>query len=452
VRASESTQALAFVLLIIFLAYVILILVPFLRRKVDPEGDPSLFTWHVLVPCRDEAAVIDATLRRLRQDFPMAHVWVIDDDSDDDTADIVRRWVERDSFVHLVERKRPDARTGKGAALNVGYNTLSRWLPADADRDHTIVAVVDADGILAPNAFRQAAGPQAFGDPATGAAQAAVWMSNRNDPNPLPAGTSKLRQAWGRYLVRMQDIEFRTTIAAMQSLRRHTFSVGLGGNGQFSRLAALDRIKQVAGDPWHGSLLEDYELGIHIMLVGYRTSYMHDTHVEQEALPSTRRLLTQRVRWCQGGMQCTRYLPGIFQSQHFTNAGALEATYFLLVPFIQLLGLVLWPAAFIAMAAAGSIYAGGLAVFLASAWWLLPLIVLTGIVPFAIWVPIYRKQAQPDASIGQTLLWGMGYWLYMYQNYISVIRAFYRLITGKDGWSKTRRNAEEGTKLLARDT
>ena len=361
--------------------------------------------------------------------------------------------MQRDPLVHLVERKRPDARTGKGAALNVGYNTLSSWLPADADRDHTIVAVVDADGILAPNAFRQAAGPQAFGDPATGAAQAAVWMSQPQRQDPAArrhleggAGVGPLPRAHAGHRVPHHD---RRDAVPAPRTRSRSVSAATGSSVASRRSTASSRSP---GDPWHGSLLEDYELGIHVMLVGYRTSYMHDTHVEQEALPSTRRLLTQRTRWCQGGMQCTRYLPGIFQSQHFTNAGALEATYFLLVPFIQLLGLVLWPAAFIAMAAAGSINSGGFIEFMASAWWLLPLVVLTGIVPFAIWAPIYRKQAQPDASIGQTVLWGLGYWLYMYQNYICVIRAFIRLITGKDGWTKTRRNAEEGTKLLARDT
>lgn len=452
-RASESAQALAFVLLVIFLAYVLLILVPFLRRKSDPDGDPLLFTWHVFVPCRDEESVIGATLTRLRRDFPFAHVWVIDDDSDDGTASIVEAIAVHDAFVHLVRRVRPNARLGKGAALNAAYQTLSRWLPRDADRERVIVAVVDADGQLATNAFHQAAGPNAFGNPRTGAAQAAVWMSNREEREPIAGRQSRARQAWGRYLVRMQDIEFRTTIAAMQTLRRQTFSVGLGGNGQFSRLAALDRIRDVTGEPWHGSLLEDYELGIHVMLVGYRTAYMHDTHVEQEALPSLRRLLTQRVRWCQGGMQCAQYLPNIFRSRNFTNAGALEATYFLLIPFLQLAGIVLWPAAFIAMTAQGAINTGSLGAFFLESWWLLPLILLTGVLPFSLWVPIYRRQAAPHAGIGATIGWAFGYWAYMYLNYVAVIRALGRLITGRDGWAKTRRNAEtDNLGLVARES
>jgi len=451
--ASESAQALAFVLLVMFLAYVLLILVPFLRRQKDPEGDPGQFGWHVFVPCRDEETVIGATIERLRTSFPAVHVWVIDDASDDSTASIVESAAAADPFVHLVRRHRPNARQGKGAALNEAYRVLSRWLPRDADRSHTVVAVVDADGRLAPNAFRQAAGPRAFANPAIGAAQAAVWMSNRDDATPLDGEHSRLRQAWGRYLVRMQDIEFRTTIAAMQCLRLRTFSVGLGGNGQFSRLSALDKVSEMSGDPWHGSLLEDYELGVHVVLAGYQNTYMHDTHVEQEALPSTRRLLTQRVRWCQGGMQCARYLPRIFRSENFTNAGSLEATYFLLLPFIQLAGIVLWPAAFIAMVASGTLYAGSFALFLAQAWWLIPLILVTGIAPFGIWAIIYRQQVAREASIGAAIGWAFGYWLYMYQTYISVVRALTRLVLGKDNWTKTRRNAErDNLRLVARET
>lgn len=448
--ASESTQALAFVFLVIFLAYVLMIMIPFLRRKPDPEGDPESFSWHVFVPCRDEEAVIGQTVGRLRGQFPNAHVWVIDDDSDDATASIVDGLVAGDRLLHLVRRARPDARQGKGAALNAAYRALGAWLPREADRDRTIVVVVDADGRLASNALRQASGPLAFGDPATGAAQAAVWMSNRDADQPAKGG--KARQWWGRYLVRMQDIEFRTTIAAMQCLRGRTLSVGLGGNGQFTRFNVLERIAASAGAPWHGSLLEDYELGIHVMLAGYHNVYMHDTHVEQEGLPSLRRLLTQRTRWCQGGMQCARYLPGIFGSQYITNSGALEAGYFLIMPYVQLIGTVLWPTVFITMIAEGALSADGLAAWLAASWWLVPLIVLTGILPFAIWPLLYRRAgAAPGRSIGTALAWGFGYWLYMYQSYVCVLRAFARLITGRNGWAKTRRNDESDGQLLARE-
>jgi cellulose synthase/poly-beta-1,6-N-acetylglucosamine synthase-like glycosyltransferase len=178
---------------------------------------------------------------------------------------------------------------------------------------------------------------------------------------------------------------------------------------------------------------------------------MHDTHVEQEALPGLRRLLTQRTRWCQGGMQCTRYLAGIFGSRYITNAGALEASYFLLMPFVQLIGVILWPTVFIMMIAQGALTAGGIGAWLAASWWLLPLIVLTGVLPFAIWPILYRRQTAPERSRWSVLGWGLGYWLYMYQSYVCVLRAFGRVLFGKSGWAKTRRNAESDKQLLARE-
>lgn len=448
----ESAQALAFVLLVVFLAYISVILVPFLRRTPDPEGTPGGFTWHAFIPCRDEETVIGDTLAKLRRQFPEAHVWVVDDASEDATAHIVQSVSVADPLVHLVRRFLPDARSGKGDALNAAYRALDDWLPSGAERETVIVMVLDADGLMSENAFRQAAGPRAFGDPEVGAAQTAVWMSNVDDPALKKAtGLGRLKQGVARYLILMQDMEFRTTIAAMQSLRRHTLTVGLGGNGQFTRLSALDAIARTSGEPWHGALLEDYELAIHVMLSGYKTVYMHDAHVSQEALPGLRRLLTQRTRWCHGGMQCSSYLGRIFESPYFSNIGAIECSYFLVQPFIQILGLVLWPTLFITMVAQGSLTMGGFQAWLAASWFIIPLIIVTGIAPFALWGPVYRKQAAPDKSWWAGVLWGVGYWLYMYQNYVSVLRATYRLVTGRHGWAKTRRNNENDAQLLAKE-
>ncbi|WP_058629045.1 glycosyltransferase family 2 protein [Microbacterium testaceum] len=443
--------SLSFVFLVMFLTYTTLIVVPFARRRRARGGDPRAFEWHAFIPCRDEATVIAETLKRMRERFPDVHVWIIDDASTDGTGDIVAAIAAGDSFVHAVIRRLPDARTGKGAALNAAYAQLTQWRALRGDSgtgdDRTIVVVLDADGSLAPNALRQASGPTAFGSTDVGAVQVAVRMSNRDEPAPL-RGRGRLGQAWARYLVRMQDIEFRTTIAAMQVLRMRTVSVGLGGNGQFTRLSALRAASSAQGEPWGHALLEDYEVGLRIMLAGYRTVYAHDTWVSQEALPSARRLLTQRTRWCQGGLQCARYLPRIYSSRNFTNAGALEAAYFLAIPYIQLAGSVLWPSVAVAMLVSGALAPGGILGWISSSVWIVPLWVLTGILPFSLWPLVYvlREERHP---LWRAAVWGVGYWLYMYQSYVCVIRAFGRMLTGRRGWTKTRRNAEAGRLLLA---
>ena len=40
------------------------------------------------------------------------------------------------------------------------------------------------------------------------------------------------------------------SVSAIQCARRFTKSVGLGGNGQFSRLSALDTLADTNGEPW----------------------------------------------------------------------------------------------------------------------------------------------------------------------------------------------------------
>lgn len=433
----------AFTLLlgVLFIVYVVTILVAFLRHKQIPPGDPRRFEWHIFIPCRDEAAVIDQTIRRARGDFPHAHLWVIDDDSDDETAAIARSHADIDDHVHVVGRRRPHARTGKGDALNAAYAALGSWLPHDVDRARVIVVVVDADGEMAPDALDVVSSPEVFGDPATGAAQIAVWMKNRADRHPLP-GSGRLANLFASNLLRMQDLEFRTVIAGMQSLRARTGTVGLGGNGQFTRLDVLDAIGRIYGKPWHGALLEDYELGVHVLLAGYQVRHVYDTHVSQEALPSVRRLLTQRTRWAQGNIQCVKYLRDVFVSRYVDTAGVIETAYYLMLPFLQMLGGL----AFLTLSSTAIVHMlhdpGALAVSPRDVAGILTLIVLFSIAPFAIWGFVYRVKCEPDSSWWAALGWGLSAWLYVYYMYVCIARAFVRIARGKNGWSKTRRNAE----------
>ena len=57
------TQALALTMSVAFVTYVFVIVVPYLRRKPAPLGEPSSLEWHFFVPCRDEEAVIGDTIR-----------------------------------------------------------------------------------------------------------------------------------------------------------------------------------------------------------------------------------------------------------------------------------------------------------------------------------------------------------------------------------------------------
>lgn len=429
------------VLGVLFLTYVTFILIPFLRYPATKPGNPESFDWHFFIPCRDEEAVVADTITRARADFPLAHVWVIDDDSEDTTARIVSGFAETDNHVHLVQRRLPNARTGKGDALNSAYAQLHAWLPEHTDRSRVIITVIDADGEMAPNALDIVSSPTVFGDAEIGAAQISVWMKNRADLKPFPE-RGYLRNLVARWLVRMQDLEFRTVIAGMQSLRARTGTVGLGGNGQFTRLNVLDAIGEQYGAPWHGALLEDYELGVHVLLAGSKIKHVYDTHVSQEALPSVRRLLTQRTRWAQGNIQCVKYIPDVLKSPNFDSGGVLETCYYLVLPFLQITGMI----TFVLMTVFGAYSVITDPVFIetqtSNLLANLALIFLFAVLPFAIWGPIYKLRCEPQAPWWRAILWGLGLYLYVFYMWPVLARAFTRVFRGKTGWSKTRRNAE----------
>jgi 1,2-diacylglycerol 3-beta-glucosyltransferase len=433
------TQAIAIAMSMAFVTYVFLIVVPFLRRRRVAGGNSAEWQWHFLVPCRDEESVIGGTIRYLRAHFPSAHLWIVDDDSEDDTVPVVEAL--RDELVHLVRRTRPNARLGKGEALNAGYRAVRQWLGDDADPMSTIVVVVDADGRPAPNCLDICVADHLFGDDGVGAVQIDVRMSNRGIAQQSARGFRRWR---GKLLVRMQDLEFRSAIAAIQYSRKFTGTISMGGNGQFTRLAALDSIAGDDGRPWGGCLLEDFELGVHLLTAGWRTGFSNDTHVDQEGLYSVRRFLAQRTRWSQGTMQCSRYVPRIWRSDHLSTIGSAEMIYYLAQPWMQLIGSIVYPIPMVILAVSTAQEPQVTwSWFTDGAWMFFAIYGTVGILPFVIWGPIYWMRCERRGSVMRGVGWGLAYAVYIYSFYITSWRALFRLVRGRNGWAKTRRNDHE---------
>ncbi|MEU1507970.1 glycosyltransferase family 2 protein [Kitasatospora sp. NPDC005748] len=448
---------LAELLSLVLLAYMVLVFGRFLLywagsrhafrhdRPAEP-GDPAAFQWHLLIPCRDEEAVVTQTLAGLRAAAPEAHLWVIDDDSEDRTRKLVLAAAERDDRIHLVQRRRPHARIGKGAALNAAYRSVDAWLPEDADRARVIIGVVDADGELEPGTLGLVCSDHALARPDTGAVQIGVRMRNADDERPLP-GRGRTANALARALVRMQDVEFQANNAGMQLLRRRTGSVGLGGNGQFVRLTALDSLtadEGREGRPWpERALLEDYESGLELRLAGWRLTHVTEARVSQEGLVSLRRFLTQRTRWAQGNMQCLRYTGRVLRSPHYPWAGKAEVLYTFLQPVVCVLLVVLTPLSLGITAAGLALFPEDTVDFQARFGPLMAAAFVIATLPMVLWGFAYRRRVHPDRSRLTGLLWGVLVWLYAYHLFLVAARAAVRLLLGRNGWAKTRRNAEK---------
>ena len=195
--------------------------------------------------------------------------------------------------------------------------------------------------------------------------------------------------------------------------------------------------------PWRGALLEDYELSLHLMMTGHRNEYTQDTWVDQEALPDLRRLVRQRTRWGQGTMQCGAYLRQLWSSRHVTKIGALEATYYLFQPWLQLIGTFVYPVPAIVFVT--NYIAGPSAMrewVVQGGWMILAFYLVVGLGPFVLWGPVYRRRCEPGLGMAKALALGVGYSVFVLIFYVTSWRAFCRILSGRTDWSKTRRNAE----------
>jgi 1,2-diacylglycerol 3-beta-glucosyltransferase len=182
---------------------------------------------------------------------------------------------------------------------------------------------------------------------------------------------------------------------------------------------------------------------MHMLLAGHVNTFCADTHVNQEALFSTRRFITQRTRWAQGVMQCFKYLRAAWASPNFSTLGILEIAYYLFQPWLQLFGALLYPLPFIMLGVTLVRDPATVATFLADGGWR-PLVVMValGVSQFAVWGPLYRWKCEPRAKWSQAVGWGLAYVFYLMFLYVVSWRAFWRVLRRRGGWAKTRRNAE----------
>jgi 1,2-diacylglycerol 3-beta-glucosyltransferase len=277
----------------------------------ESHGDED-WTWVFLVAALNEEITIgDSVERLLALELADRRVIVVDDGSDDSTPEILGEFSHPD--LHVLRRSVPEARKGKAQALNAAYQHIGELLP-EADRERVIVVVVDADGRIAPTAPRFAAAH--FENPAVGGVQALVRIYNR-----------------GGFLTHMQDIEFSVYGSVYQAGRNARGTAGMGGNGQFNRLAALDSIADGPG-PWRNRLTEDQDLGLRLLAAGWKSRQEVRAVVEQQGVPTLRPLLRQRTRWAQGNLQAFDLLGAMWRAP-LPRPARLGEIFYLLMPVWQ---------------------------------------------------------------------------------------------------------------------
>lgn len=274
-------------------------------------GDPD--TWPTVVlmaAAKDEEAVIGRLVKDLcTLDYPSdrCEVWIIDDNSQDETGERLKELQQ--VYPQLqVFRRSPNSSGGKSGALN-------QVIPRTQGE---FIAIFDADARVPQDLLRRTL--PYFQAQKVGAVQ-------------VRKITTAMR---GSFLTRGQSSEMMLD-AYFQQQRTAIGGLGeLRGNGQFLRRSALNR----CGGFNEETITDDLDLTLRLNLDGWDVAFASEPGVEEEAVTRWLGLWHQRNRWAEGGYQ--RYLDYwrlIADNRMGTNR-TLEALSFLVIQYLLPMAMV----------------------------------------------------------------------------------------------------------------
>ena len=389
-------------------------------RRNAPEPDElgaDRFSWVFIVPAlNEEMTIADSVSHLLALPLERRKVIVVDDASDDETPRLVAAIDHPDLVV--LRRELPEARTGKAGALNHAYHHLSNLI-GSTPREEVITCVVDADGRISTDAPIFAAA-QFADDEKLGGLQSLVRIYNRK-----------------HILTWFQNIEFGVYGNLFQSGRNAWGTAGMGGNGQYNRLAALDSMADANG-PWRDSLSEDQDLGLRLIIAGWNGRQDLRAAVDQQGLPRLRPLLRQRTRWAQGNLQSIGLIDDLLHARHGLVA-RIETVAYLLMPLWQgIVGAGMLIALYLLVSDTAEVFADNSFKQIAFFY----LLGFGGTIMGAI---ASRAHEGPIGWIKGILI-GQVYAFYTWMIWPVLLRSTARQLTDRRGWMKTERvSVEEET-------
>jgi 1,2-diacylglycerol 3-beta-glucosyltransferase len=232
-------------------------------------------------------------------------------------------------------------------------------------------------------------------------------------------------------------MEFTVFTEIFQRARARLGSVGLGGNGQFVRLTALESL---GDDPWTECLTEDLDLGVRLIVGGWKNHYCPTVAVNQQAVTSVPRWLRQRARWFQGHLQCLHLLPRIVRSS-LPMRSVTDMVWYLTLPIAVLLTPIAGLPVLLTVAVLAVMDPVDVARF-AFANHGIPLLAVYVLSFGQSYLAAYVYWMRGRVSLGRAILLAHAFEVYSHLWLIAGWWAIWNVVRRRRGWAKTARVAE----------
>ncbi len=246
----------------------------------------------VLIPAHNEASVIEKTVENiLKLDYENYEIVIIDDRSEDNTAEVIKLLEKKYENVFALIRDK-NAFPGKSAVLNDAI------LKAKGE----VFLVFDADARIQSD-FLKALLP--FLEPKdAGAVQARKCIGNRHY----------------NFLTRCQDNEFALDTHFQYGRDAVKGAVELRGDGE---LIKREAINDIGG--WNNyTITDDLDMSTRLHIKGWDVRFCASACVFEEGVITYPALLRQRRRWIEGSIR--RYLEH-FKDILFSNDMSIRVSF-----------------------------------------------------------------------------------------------------------------------------
>ena len=270
-------------LFFLFITAVYLIL--FFENRGQALSDPAPKRFplvSVVIPAFNEEDTIAGTIRSvLALDYPKKiEVLVVDDGSTDRTAVLAKQ------FKGVLVFSKPNG--GKGSALNHGIRKAKGEL----------VATVDADSFVRPDALRQMMGY--FADERVGAVSSSILV---HEPRNILQGIQFVEYIGMNYIRKNNDF--------LDSLFVTPGPLSVFRKSALIKVGLFDE----------HALSEDMEVALKLLTNGYRIKHSVNALVTSVSPHSLGELFKQRIRWYRGALMNGRKYAFLFFNPAYRNLG-----------------------------------------------------------------------------------------------------------------------------------